>query len=420
MKLLSKSTALLAVVLLASGWMLAAEKTIQYSTDSQQAIELVEEITHGIENFQPGPTLAAKAQELLQAAPDWGFAHMVASQFQPNPQAQEMLAKADELSESMTEGEKLYLKGAKFIRGQSAPDALKAFQEMARLYPDERRAHMLVGQLAMGTDPDTACRAFDRAYELNHDTPRIFFFKGNCQMVDGRYDKARKTYAKGMAKADGFAFGLHFGTILSRVHQGQTDQALKAVDEALEGYMASPNVQNFPPVFIHNMRARINLEDGRLEAAMADYEKGLKSLEGSGLPEQQMQTWVGRYHHGRGRTLAKMGRHEEAWAEAEWVREAMDEGGSAAAQFEPAYHYLAGYLKLEAGDYKAAIDHLEQAANNDPFHQTLLARAYHKDGQNEKAREAYQRAAAITTVNLERALSHEEAVRMAETLSTTD
>ena len=33
------------------------------------------------------------------------------------------------------------------------------------------------------------------------------------------------------------------------------------------------------------------------------------------LPEDQKQTWLGRLHHGKARTLARMGKHAEAWAE---------------------------------------------------------------------------------------------------------
>ncbi|HSR50170.1 MAG TPA: tetratricopeptide repeat protein [Acidobacteriota bacterium] len=420
MKFVSKCAAPAAILLLAFGWTFAGGKALEFSSDSEKAVELVDEITHGIESFQAGPALAAKAQELIDADPEWAFGYMVASQFQPNPQAQEMLAKADELAANLNEGEKLYLEGVKHIRAGTLPEALEVFQKMARGWPEERRAHMLVGQLSMGSDAESACRSFDRAFKLDNSTPRIYFFRGNCQLLDSKYGKARKTYRKGLAKADNFPFGLHFGTILTHVHEGHVDKALSAVDQALAGYIEAGNAQAFPTVFIHNLRARINLENGRLEEAMTDYEKGLKSLEGSGLPEQQIQIWTGRYHHGKGRTLAKMGKDDAAWAEVEWMRKALDEGGSQAVNFEAAYHYLAGYVKLEAGEIDAAIEHLEQASPTDAFHQLLLARAYHKDGQEEKARETYEKVAAMTTVNLERALSYEEAVRMANNLETVD
>ena len=104
-----------------------------------------------------------------------------------------------------------------------------------------------------------------------------------------------------------------------------------------------------------------------------------------------------------------MGKHEEAWAEAETIKKMIDEGGEAAKQYVPAYHYLAGYLKLEAGDGKAAVEHLKQADQNDPFHKLLLARAYEKTGDKEEAQKAYPEVVDFNINSLERALAYPEA-----------
>src|SRR5688572_13779261 len=137
--------------------------------------------------------------------------------------------------------------------------------------------------------------------------------------------------------------------------------------------------------------ARINLENGRLDDAMKAYEKGYESIPGSNLDEVQTKTWLGRLHHGKARTLARMGKREQAWAEVETIRKMIEGGGEEAKQYWPAYHYAAGYVKLEAGDASKAAEHLEQADKNDPFHTLLLARAYEKLGHKEKAKEAYRR-----------------------------
>ena len=62
---------------------------------------------------------------------------------------------------------------------------------------------------------------------------------------------------------------------------------------------------------------------------MKAYEKGYESVPGSSLPEDQKQVWLGRLQHGRCRVLAKMGKHEEAWAEALKVKKMIDDGGEA-------------------------------------------------------------------------------------------
>ncbi|HVQ26297.1 MAG TPA: tetratricopeptide repeat protein, partial [Planctomycetota bacterium] len=112
-------------------------------------------------------------------------------------------------------------------------------------------------------------------------------------------------------------------------------------------------------------------------------------------------------------TLAKMGKHEEAWAEAQKIKKMIDDGGEPAKQYIPAWHYLTGYLKLEAGDYKTAVAELQQANPDDPFHQLLLARAYEKAGAMDDARKTYKKVVESQNNGLERALAYPEAKKKA-------
>jgi len=173
---------------------------------------------------------------------------------------------------------------------------------------------------------------------------------------------------------------VRYGLTFAHLYEGRVDAALDSLKTYLAEYKDSGAAQGFPEVFIWNSIARINLENGRLEEAMKAYESGYQSVPGSSLPDDQKQIWLGRLRHGRCRVLARMGKHEEAWAEAQQVKKMIDDGGEAGKQFLPAYHYLAGYLKLEAGDNQAAVDELKQANAQDPFHTLLLARAYEKLG----------------------------------------
>ena len=94
----------------------------------------------------------------------------------------------------------------------------------------------------------------------------------------------------------------------------------------------------------------------------------------------------------------------------------IEEGGEAGKQFWPAYHYLAGYLKLEAGDNAAALEHLKQANPDDPFHTLLLARAYERVGQKDEARKTYQKVLDSKQAGIERALAYPEAKKKVQAL----
>ena len=87
----------------------------------------------------------------------------------------------------------------------------------------------------------------------------------------------------------------------------------------------------------------------------------------------------------------------------------IDEGGEPAQQYLPAYHYLIGYLKLESGEWDAAVEHLKKADMTDPFQKLLLARAYDRKGSKADAQKAYKEVVASNTNGLERALSYPEA-----------
>ena len=169
-------------------------------------------------------------------------------------------------------------------------------------------------------------------------------------------------------------------------------------------------------MFIWNSISRINLENGRYPEAMKAYEQGYALVPGSSMDENQKKIWLGRLEHGKARTLARMGKSDMAWKETQVVRKMIDDGGEPAKQFEPAWNYLAGYVKLAAGDARAAIDFLKKADPTDPFHKLLLARAYEELGDKGAARKAYEEVLASNVNTLERALSYPEAKKKLQAL----
>jgi tetratricopeptide (TPR) repeat protein len=278
---------------------------------------------------------------------------------------------------------------------------------------------MMVGQLSLAQGKfDDAEQAFKQALALDGSTPRVHGMLGNVAMIQGDYKKARGLYEQALGKraANTAPGGVYYPMSLSYLYEGNVDQALAGLKGFLAEYKKTGQDAQFPEVFIWNSIARINLENGRTEEAMKAYEEGFKSVPASKLEEQEKKVWLGRLHHGKGRTLARMGKHEEAWKEAETIKKMIDGGGEEGKQYVPAYHYMAGYLKLEAGDAKSAVEHLKQANLDDPFHKLLLARAYEKTGDKASAKKTYEEIVAFKTNNLERALSYPEAKKKLATL----
>jgi tetratricopeptide (TPR) repeat protein len=388
-------------------------KRITFTTKSDEARQQAVEAVRRIETFQTGPQIQEAARKAIAADPDFAWGHyLLAAATFPPPQAKPEHDKALELAAKATPAEQKYLAAMKLNREQKGKEALESFKQLREEFPEERLVHMMIGQLSLNQGQfEDAQKAFEKAIALDDSTPRAHAFIGNALLLRGQYAQARAQYDAALQKrAPGTApGGVFYPRSLSYLYEGNVDEALKGLQTFLGEYKQNKLDANFPEVFIHNSIARINLENGRLEAAMKAYEEGFKSVPGSSLQENDKKVWLGRLHHGKSRTLARMGKHEEAWKEAETIKKMIDEGGEEGKQYVPAYHYLAGYLMLEKGDGKAAVDHLKQANLDDPFHKLLLARAYEKTGDKEAARKAYGEIVAFNVNNLERALAYPEA-----------
>ena len=402
---------------LAAGAAAAAPgKRFDWTTASPAAKQGLLEVQQRIESFQFGPETIAVAQKVVAADPEFAMGVYYLSAVTPPPENEKHLERAVVLSKKASDGERRFIDAMVVARANQGADFLKAIpalEQLAADYPGERLVQVILGQIYQGTDADKARAAFRRADEIGPPSPRVRAFLANEDLVAGEYEKARRTFLdveKSLPKGSA-PFAVRYGLAFSYLYEGRVDPALEALQTYLAEYRDSGAAQGFPEVFIWNSIARVNLENGRLDAAMKAYEKGYESVPGSSLPEDQKQVWLGRLQHGRCRVLAKMGKHEQAWTEALEVKKMIDDGGEAGKQYLPAWHYLAGYLKLEAGDYDAAIAELKQADAQDPFHQLLLARAYEKKGARAEARTAYQAVVDSGQNNIERALAYPEAKR---------
>jgi tetratricopeptide (TPR) repeat protein len=319
-----------------------------------------------------------------------------------------------EQAKTASEGERRFIETMVIARGKTPADAVEPLRKLIADYPGERALYMILGQTLAGLGKqEEAKAAYEEAIRIDGSTPRAYQLLANYHLMKGEYAKARDLYAQARTRIPkGVPPGaVAYPTAFTYLYEGDVDKALATLEgfvDDFKGSTARPGP--LPEVFIWNSIARVNLEHGRLDAAMKAYEKGFESVPESALDEEQKKIWLGRLHHGRGRTLARMGQHAEAWKEAETIQKMIAEGGERGKQFEPAYHYLAGYLKLEAGETAAAIEHLQKSdVADDPFHKLLLARAYEKAGRKEDAKKLYTEIVNFPQSNMERALAYPEA-----------
>jgi tetratricopeptide (TPR) repeat protein len=418
------SSAVAAALVSVAAWADApAGRRFEWSTKSAEAKKLLSELQLRIENFQFGPQNVELAKKIVAADPTFAMGQYYLSAVTANPaEAEKEYEKSRVLAKDASDGERRFIEAMVYARVNQGVDFKKSIEPLEALqkdYPGERLIQVILGQLYAGNNQAENARiAFEKAQAIGPKTARVEAFLANNDLLKGRYAKARTAYQaveKSLPRGS-VPFAIRFGVTFSHLYEGNVDAALESLQTYLAEYKAGGLDQQFPEVFIWNAMARINLENGRLDEAMKDYEKGYESVPRSNLPEDQKQTWLGRLRHGKARTLAKMGKQHEAWAEAEAVRKMIEEGGEPAKQYWPSYHYLAGYVKLEAGDYAQAVEHLKQADSSNPFDTLLLARALEKLGQKDEARKAYQRVVDSEWPGIERPLAYPEAKRKVQSL----
>jgi tetratricopeptide (TPR) repeat protein len=418
---MNKTISALGVMVGLAAGLSAAEpaQRFEWTTSSAEAKKLLIEVQTRIENFQAGGAQTVElARKLVAADPKFAMGTYYLSVVVPGDEALELYEKSRELAKdpkSASDGERRFIEGVLYARinqGRDFAKCIEPLEAISKDYPGERLVWMVLGQLYSGDGKgDKARDAFEHAQAAGPRSARADAFLAGDEILKGNYEKARAIYQDVQQRLpkDAVPFAIRFGITWSHLYEGHVDAALDSLQTYLKEYRAGGLDQQFPEVFIWNAMARINLENGRLEEAMKCYEQGYKSVPESKITENEKKTWLGRLHHGTARTLAKMGQYDKAWAEAETVKKMIEDGGEEAKTFWPAYHYVAGYVKLEAGDTAAALEHLKQADPDDPFHNLLLGRAYEKAGNKDEAKKAYAKVVASQAPGLERALAYPEA-----------
>jgi tetratricopeptide (TPR) repeat protein len=146
--------------------------------------------------------------------------------------------------------------------------------------------------------------------------------------------------------------------------------------------------------------ARVCVDAGDLEAAAAWYKKGHDlGLKEPNLSPDRAALWEYRWQHAEARIAARRGNPADAAKYIAQARGSLEKMTALRAQQESFFPYLTGYVAFYLGDYKTAQADLEKAQQNDPFIQVMVAQAYEKLGNRDKAMELYKKAAGARAHN---------------------
>src|SRR5215469_113437 len=144
--------------------------------------------------------------------------------------------------------------------------------------------------------------------------------------------------------------------------------------------------------------ARVCIDSGDLDTAYHWYELGHETgLKEPDIKPTRRDLWEFRWEHAQARIAARRGDQAEAQKHVAAAKAILDKGTNPEqAQFLP---YLQGYVAFYAGDYKAALQELLKANQNDAFIQCMIAQTYEKLRDEQKALEYYRKASTAIAHN---------------------
>lgn len=154
-----------------------------------------------------------------------------------------------------------------------------------------------------------------------------------------------------------------------------------------------------------NEAARLCIDAGQLDVAERYYRLG--NALGLGEPEPRTHPaslWAFRTAHAMARLAARRGNVGDAQRHVAEARRILDGDPKMAAAQERFFPYLTGYVSLYTNDFAAAQAELTRALalqgnQNDPFMHVLLAMAYEKLGQGDRAHALYEKAFSLATAH---------------------
>jgi tetratricopeptide (TPR) repeat protein len=257
---------------------------------------------------------------------------------------------------------------------------------------------------------DEALALYEKALAADPDLFDAHLAAGIALDLKGDYARARTHLEKAIERAPaGAAPQALTAMAVSYVFEGRTADAARYYQRLYELQMSAGALDDAAATA--NALGRVYLEGGDADSAQTWYTRGYETASMlKDLPPDQRDLWELRYRHALSRIAARRGNFHEAARLASEVKRIVDRGGPNEEQ-RPAYQYLVGYNAFHEKRDAAAIAELSKADQNDPFIVGLLAQAWERRGDRQKAIDLYEKVLASNSHSLQNAFVRELARR---------
>jgi tetratricopeptide (TPR) repeat protein len=206
----------------------------------------------------------------------------------------------------------------------------------------------------------------------------------------GKYADARSQFTKAIENASAIEDKSRAlrAMAMSYAFERNCDGVARYESQAYQAFLAANDFFNAGEVA--NELARACLESDSLDQAATWYRRGRDAgMKEPGMKPERKDLWEFRWEHAQARLAARRGQKAEAEKHVAAAKAVLDKGTNPEqASFFP---YLVGYVAFYGGDNQAAVTELQKGNQNDPFIMCLMAQAYEKLGDKDKATEYYRK-----------------------------
>jgi len=221
---------------------------------------------------------------------------------------------------------------------------------------------------------------------------------GSVLDLMGKGEEARKYFSKAIEVADTpeHKAGAQRAMAMSYAFEGNCKKTIEHEQHVFDFYGSVKNF--FQQREIADEAARVCIDSGDLDAAQKWYKIGHDAgMKEPDIKPARQDLWNFRWEHAQARIAARRGDQADAQKHVAAAQAILDKGTvPEQADFLP---YLKGYVAFYVGGYKAALEELGKANQNDPFIQCMTGETYEKLGDRDKAMEFYRKASTASSHN---------------------
>lgn len=298
----------------------------------------------------------------------------------------------------MNIGKRVALSAVSLLIATSPVFAQGAGQSQSQNRPPESPEIQHAYQLERSGDIQGALEIYEKELKAQPDSYPLNADAGVALDLLGHGDKARKHFEKAIASADTPEHKAiaQRAVAMSYAFEANCRKADEFEEKVFDYYVGTGDF--YQQGEMSDEAARVCLDSGDFDMAEKLYRRGHDvGLKEPNIKPARVDLWDFRLENALARLAIRRGNREEAERHVAAAKAIFDKGTNPEqAPFMPA---LVGYVDFYAGDYKPALEQLQQANQRDAFIQCLMAQSYEKLGDNANAVEFYRKAAAALSHN---------------------